>query len=225
METILTAFSFMLTLLLSGFLGVLFAEIFVQMQSLIFRTADTIMFIQGDSYFLISLILSFTIGLCVQCYLQNLGKEEKDVSFIPKVIVALLVLGTFIELFPFFHYSRVTPEGIFIRHGLANETHYKFSQIRGVDLECIFPQYKGRSHAEINYILSLNDGNTINLYASKDFAKTILTVDDLLEKNNVPIVRHPISAINYLRRDTTNEEYFNTLLKLFHYDKTPQGTK
>jgi hypothetical protein len=215
LDILISIAGFFGSILLSLILSFSFIELFVWVQTSSFRTLDTLMFIQGEGYATIALIVFFIIGFCVNLWIRK-KLDETDVGIIPIVTVLVLILGMLLELYPFFHYSRVAPDGIFVRHSIGSEIHYTWKQISGVDLSCQFQSGRSRDAAFLNYVITFDDGRSINLYNSKEFGKTILSVDELLEKNNILVVRHPIPAINYLKKKINNEDYFNMVLKLFH---------
>lgn len=209
---------FMLTLFLSVMAGWGFTTVYAWLQALVFRTAETILFVQGDWYILISLVTFCIIGFCVRLWLET-HKAKYWSVYIPYVVVGVFLLGTLAQLGQFFNYSRITAEGVFVRQGVISERHYSWEHVHDVDLSCRFERgSKGPERARIYYVVTMDDGRSINLSLSKDFGNKILEVDALFEKNGVPIVRHPIPAINYLKRQVSNDDYFNTLLKLFRYE-------
>lgn len=167
-----------------------FLDRYVALQSKLFQTPDTILFVQGKYYSLIAIIAIFAICL----YAHLWWKSNKPYFYLANfkiyfavIIAGYLLCGTIAEVDEFYHYARFTHDSLYIRGGiLQKEKSYNWSQVKRVDVN-----YKyGRKYSRLNYIVNLDDGNRVELCESKNFHKVINTIDDIIKKNNIKMVRN-----------------------------------
>lgn len=188
-------------LLISGLISIGFLHGYVTLQAQMFCTPDTLLFVQGKYYSFIAIFGIFAICLYALSWRQGgkpyLTLASYKISF-AFIIAAYLITGAVAEADELFHYSRVTADSIYIRNGCWQaERRYSFTQVTRVDIGY---ENLGKGHHAINYVVNLADGRKVNLYYSKDFARAIATVDDILVQNQVNIVGGPITRFQEYRK-------------------------
>lgn len=181
--------------------AVIFLQGYVALQAHLFRTPETLLFVQGKYYSFIAIAGCGAGGYYAMC-----GWRTDD-PYIPVgtfklhyllVIAAYLATGAVAAGDELFRYSRVTPDSIYVRDGFwREEQRFALEQIGSVRVSFVHDQ-KGRR--SIDYLVALPGGRQLNLYYAKDFKPGIVAVETAFARHGVAIAGTPLSAFPDYRR-------------------------
>lgn len=140
--------------------------------------------------------------------------------------IAVILIELVILTFSFFNYSVIKENGISIQNTPFEEKDYSWNDVEQASVEYQYRYKNGYKYSiSIKYILSMSDGNEINLLDSNEFFNKILTLEDLFEKKGVKIVRMKVNedVYNDLKNDFSgpsrtgvNDRFEDVVVKLFN---------
>lgn len=120
----------------------------------------------------------------------------------------------------FFNYTDINKYGIHIRNGISSDIkEYKWSDVSYAKVS-----YNGinKGSLMISYDIYINDGQIVHAYNSEDFFNDILTIDNLMQSENITIKRQKISSDDYntftrhfKSSDSEKVKQLDVLLKIF----------
>ncbi len=201
---------------------------YCSLQERYFDTNSSLLFIHSSYSIVVIIAATFMLGLILFFWLFN-KKHRSDPKIRVKYMIsaiAVILIALVILTFSFFNYSVIKENGISIQNTPFEEKDYSWNDVEQASVEYQYRYKNGYKYSvSIKYILSMSDGNEINLLDSNEFFNKILTLEDLFEKKGVKIVRMKVNedVYNDLKNDFSgpsrtgvNDRFQDVVVKLFN---------